>query len=299
MRLAQRLLPLAAAAALGGAALVTSAAPAQAAACSTTNGVTVVVQSAAGTSVRCASGDPASAWAALQSVGHALTPVQRFPDALCRIDGYPASDACINMPPASAYWSFWHAPSGGSWTYSQIGIKGWNPKPGSSVGFRFGSGSKPSVAPATVSAPAPTTAAPKPTTAAPRPTSTPRRTTTAPRSTTSTRGTTAPSTTTRSSTSAPSAPGRPVASSPGSPTAPATLPPSSAAPSPSTSATPSTTTTEASSPTPEATPTDIVAAPQRQDTGTSGTGRLVGGGALLAGLAAAVATVAVRRRTLG
>ena len=59
------------------------------------------------------------------------------------------------------------------------------------------------------------------------------------------------------------------------------------------------TTTEASSPTPEATPTDIVAAPQRQDTGTSGTGRLVGGGALLAGLAAAVATVAVRRRTLG
>lgn len=309
MRVGQRLLGLAATVALGGSALVAAAAPAQAAACSGTNGVTVVVQSSEGTSVRCASGDPSSAWAALQGAGHGLTPVARFPDAVCRIDGFPASDPCINMPPASAYWSFWHAPSGGSWTYSQIGIKGWDPKPGSSVGFRFGSGSRPSVAPATASAPAPTTAAPrpttaapKPTTAAPKPTSAPRRTTSAPRSTGGATGGTAP-TATRGTTSRPATTPPATARSAAPKAAASATAPSTAATAAAPTATPSAgatapASTNPSTPSPDTTDaTDVVAAPP-QDTGTSGSGRLVGGGALLAGLAAAVAVVAVRRRTL-
>lgn len=295
MRWRQRLLSLAAATSLAGAGLVATAAPSHAAACSSTNGVTVVVQSSSGTSVRCAGGDPSSAWSALQGAGHSLTPVQRFPDALCRIDGYPASDPCVNMPPASAYWSFWHAPSGGSWTYSQVGIKGWNPKPGSSVGFRFGAGSPPSVAPATASAPAPTTAAPKPTTAAPKPTSTPRRTTAAPGATT---GGTSAGTTVRPKAPARSAApaGSATASAPASPgIRPSTAPsPSASAPRAGSTASP----TSSGTPSPEETPGEVVAAPE-QDTGSSGAARLVGGGALLAGLAAAVATVAVRRRSLG
>ncbi|CAN7387354.1 hypothetical protein [Knoellia sp. LjRoot47] len=304
MRLRRRLLSAAAAAALGGAGLVGAAAPSQAAACSSTNGVTVVVQGPNGTQVRCASGDPSSAWGALQAAGFSLKAVQRFPDALCRIDGAPASDPCINMPPASAYWSFWHAPNGGSWTYSQVGIKGWNPKPGSSVGFRFGSGTAPSTAPATVSAPKPTTAAPKPTTATPKPTSTPRRTTSAPRPTTGT-------TTKRGTSSAAPAPARspgaagPTASTPAGPGAtpspsasrPAGPSPSASAPSASTPS-PSASILASETPSPEAAQDDVRAAPE-QDTGSSGAGRLIGGGALLAGVAAAVAAVAVRRRSLG
>lgn len=295
MRFRRRLLSAGAAAALAGAGFVATAAPSRAAACSTTNGVTVVVQGPNGTQVRCASGDPSSAWGALQTAGFSLKAVQRFPDALCRIDGAPASDPCINMPPASAYWSFWHAPNGGSWTYSQVGIKGWNPKPGSSVGFRFGSGTAPSTAPATVSAPKPTTAAPRPTTAAPKPTSKPRRTTSAPGPTTGTttkRGTssTAPAPTRSAGTASPRAS---TPAKPGATASPSVSPsPSASAPSPSVSVLASAT------PSPEATQDDVRAAPE-QDTGSSGSGRLVGGGALLAGVAAAVAAVAVRRRSLG
>ncbi|GAA4125361.1 hypothetical protein GCM10022415_32190 [Knoellia locipacati] len=296
--LLRRLLSLAAATAVGAAALTGAAAPAQAAACSSTSGVTVVVQSSNGTSVRCASGDPGSAWGALQSAGFSLTAVQRFPDALCRIDGFPKSDPCVNMPPASAYWSFWHAPNGGSWTYSQIGIKGWDPKPGSSVGFRFGSGTAPGTQPATVSAPKPTTAAPRPTTAAPKPT--PRRATTAPntpRSTTqapSGRTTAPPATSgaagaTRAPNAAPGTTPTPGAASPTASPTPST--PSSA--SPSATGEPSASASESSSDAVAAGPTD---GRSSDGSGGSGTARLLGGGALLAGLASAVAFVGLRRR---
>ena len=73
---------------------------------SLSSGVTVVIDTGSSISTRCAGGDPASAMSALQTVASVVTP-QRYPGSVvCRIDGYPASDPCIQMPPASAYWSF-------------------------------------------------------------------------------------------------------------------------------------------------------------------------------------------------
>jgi len=82
-----------------------------------------------------------------------------------RINGYPSSDPCVRMPPAGAYWAFFHAKRGGSWVYSSSGVASYDPAPGTVVGFRFGSGQKPRVAP-----PAPTkTSAPAPPTPDGRP----------------------------------------------------------------------------------------------------------------------------------
>ena len=43
-----------------------------------------------------------SAAAQLTDVGHTLTYVQRQPGFVCRVDGAPASDPCVNTPPADA-----------------------------------------------------------------------------------------------------------------------------------------------------------------------------------------------------
>ena len=73
------------------------------------------------------------------------------------------------MPPGDAYWAFFHAKRGGSWVYSSSGVASYDPAPGSVVGFRFGSGQQPGIAPPAAtktSAPTPTktTSKPKPTT---------------------------------------------------------------------------------------------------------------------------------------
>lgn len=164
-----------AATALGWAGLVGAAAPAQAAACSSTDsGVTVVVTFPGGsTSVRCAGGDPDSGASALQGAGFSITQVQTQPGFICRIDGAPASDACVRTPPTSAYWSYWTAQPGGSWSYISTGAFSRNPAPGSVEGWSFGAGAPPAVAPPRIEAPAPpppsTTPAPRPTTSAPAP----------------------------------------------------------------------------------------------------------------------------------
>ncbi|WP_247660672.1 hypothetical protein, partial [Micromonospora sp. D75] len=67
---------------------------------------------------------------------------------VCRINGKPtaATEPCVNTPPATAYWSYWHASSGGSWSYSTSGATGYNPAPGSVEGWSFGAGAPPSIA---------------------------------------------------------------------------------------------------------------------------------------------------------
>lgn len=133
------------------------AAPAaHAAPCGTGDGVTVVVDTGSQVLTRCAPGDPSSAREALGAAGFAITPVARFPGAICRIDGQPASDPCQAMPPASAYWAIFTAPSGGSWSYAQQGAGSLNPAPGTALGFRFGSGQAPRQSPPAAPAPAPT-----------------------------------------------------------------------------------------------------------------------------------------------
>mgnify|MGYP006976762659 CR=1 FL=1 len=126
---------------------------AHASACSGTFGVTVVVDFTAfggGVQVECAPGDPASGLEALQDAGFTVTGTKRWGLAfVCRIDGLPtpATEPCINTPPATAYWSYWHAPSGGSWSYSSSGASSYDPAPGTVEGWSFGAGSAPSTPP--------------------------------------------------------------------------------------------------------------------------------------------------------
>ncbi len=154
---------------------------AQAAACSGSSGVTVVVQFPDGhTEVGCAPGDPSSGYAALTAAGFDYKNVLNS-GFVCRINGQPSTDPCDRTPPASAYWAYFHAKPGGSWSYSTSG-GGYNPKPGTVEGWRFGDGDEPttpppgSVAPTPKPSPTPTASASatrQPSTGtAPRPTST-------------------------------------------------------------------------------------------------------------------------------
>ncbi|CAL9485032.1 hypothetical protein SUDANB95_03097 [Actinosynnema sp. ALI-1.44] len=120
--------------------------PASAAGCS---GVTVVVDfGSLGGGVRtgCAPGDPASGLAALGGAGFAFDLASRQPGFVCRINGAPASDPCVNAAPNTAYWSYWHGTPGGSWSYSSAGASGYDPKPGSVEGWAFGAGGQPGIA---------------------------------------------------------------------------------------------------------------------------------------------------------
>jgi len=102
-------------------------APAQAASCSTAHGVTVVVdfhQLGGGAEAACdAGGGGKAAVTQLTDVGHQLTYVQRQPGFVCRVDGAPASDPCVNTPPSDAYWALWWSDGkSGTWVYSSAGV---------------------------------------------------------------------------------------------------------------------------------------------------------------------------------
>jgi hypothetical protein len=122
--------------------------------CTPTAGVTVIVDFTplGGQVMRgCAPGTPASGLAALQQAGFTVTGTQRYGDAfVCRIDGLPTASqqACVNTPPANAYWAYFHAlPGQTQWTYSTGGAASYQPPPGSIDGWAFGSGGAPSVSP--------------------------------------------------------------------------------------------------------------------------------------------------------
>ncbi len=113
-------------AAAGGLGSFVTPAAASAAACPGSAGVTVVVEYGAlgsGTSTGCAAeGGGQTADRLLKDTGHALTYVQRFPGFVCRIDGLPADDPCVNTPPADAYWGLWWSDGKtGEWSYSSLG----------------------------------------------------------------------------------------------------------------------------------------------------------------------------------
>ena len=260
-----------------------AAAPASAAACSGTSGVTVVVDTGGSTSTRCASGDPSSALKALTGAGFSVTyPQQFYGTVVCRIDGYPESDPCFRMPPGDAYWAFFHAKRGGSWVYSSTGVASYDPSPGTVVGFRFGSGQQPRIAPPAppkTSEPAPTktTSEPDPTTAAPKATTTRTTTTrsTAPRNTASTAAAGGPASPT------------PGASRSASPSASPTGSPSTSA-----SSTPSTNAIGSAS-----TETLAAATTSAEADGSGGPGTLLAGAALLALVAGGAGWAAWKRRS--
>ncbi len=128
---------------------------AEAAACSGTSGVTVVVDYGAlggGVRVACAAGDPSSGLAALSAAGFGYSFVPRQPGLVCQINTKP--DPC-NGAPTNAYWSYWHAVRGGSWSYSTSGAGSYNPRAGTVEGWAFGAGGRPGVAPPAAAAPPP------------------------------------------------------------------------------------------------------------------------------------------------
>ena len=136
--------------------------------CPGTTGVTVVVDYQAlggGVVVRCAPGSPSTGFKALTAAGFTIAEVQNVPGFLCRIDGRPspAQQACINTPPAAAYWSYWHAARGGTWSSSAEGAKTRTPPPGSVEGWSFSDDGSPGEASPPGIAPPPEPATPKPT----------------------------------------------------------------------------------------------------------------------------------------
>lgn len=142
-------------------------APAEAATCGSAHGVTVVVdfhELGGGAQAACdAQGGGKAAVTQLTDVGHRLTYVQRQPGFVCRVDGTPDSDPCVNTPPSDAYWSLWWSDGrSGHWTYSSAGVGSLAVPDGGYVALSWqGSGDKaaPRIAP-TVHASRPPTSAP-------------------------------------------------------------------------------------------------------------------------------------------
>ena len=137
--------------------------------CPDDDGVTVVVdfqRLGATTIVRCAPGSQTrSGLEVLQDAGFQVDGVQRWGEGfVCRIENRPSAtetlsvpgdeqyrEACVDTPPATAFWSYWSADEGGEWRYSQQGIKNSEVGPGGFEGWSFslgtGADSAPRVAP--------------------------------------------------------------------------------------------------------------------------------------------------------
>ena len=212
--------PLAAAIALAAVLFLGSPPPAQAVGlpasrsgyCTTadTNAVTVVIDFGdlgGGTHVFCATGlkSGATGMDALRAAGISVTGTQQNGSGIvCRLQGKPTAsqtiglpgdpgyqEKCVDTPPSGAYWSYWSASAGGSWSYNSRGLLANRVKLGGYEGWSFSHGSRraPGVTPSVHNAPKPTvapkpkpTVKPKPTaTAKPKPTVTakPKPTTTA------------------------------------------------------------------------------------------------------------------------
>lgn len=119
--------------------VIALAAPAQAAACPAGTGVTVVVNSGVG----CDPDGGGRASDNFAAAGHQLRFASRAPGFVCRIDGAPANDPCVEAAPSDAYWGlFWSDGTTGTWTYSSLGVTALKVPKGGSVAFVFQGSSK-------------------------------------------------------------------------------------------------------------------------------------------------------------
>ncbi|MGI9579500.1 MAG: hypothetical protein ACR2OH_14980, partial [Microthrixaceae bacterium] len=120
------------------------AAPARSAAsagpCPDDSGITVVVDPGdlgGPVQVRCVPQSAANGIEALAMADFEVDATVRFSGFVCRIDGRPANDRCVNTPPATAYWSYWVADRGGPWCYSDLGAAVRGPVRGTVEGWSF------------------------------------------------------------------------------------------------------------------------------------------------------------------
>ena len=130
-------------------------APAHAASCSGADGVTVIVDFAelgGGVTAGCADvADGARAAATVQAAGYSLTMATRAAGFVCRVNGAPASDPCVDASPADAYWSVWWADGkGGNWVYSSQGVASLRATSGGYIALAWHQGSGRSQPPSTV-----------------------------------------------------------------------------------------------------------------------------------------------------
>ncbi len=135
--------------------------------CSPSRGVLVVVDFVAfgGALSRGCDATITTGLDALHDAGFATEGTRRDgPGFVCRIAGKPSAgqEPCIVTPPASRYWSYWHANAGDTrWTYSQQGASSYRPRPGSIDAWVYGatdlqgSSGGPDFTPAQIRGPAP------------------------------------------------------------------------------------------------------------------------------------------------
>jgi hypothetical protein len=132
--------------------LPAQAAPRPVAGCTTATGATVIVDFShwGGPLLRACGSTPTSGYTLLNQGGwHTSGTEHDGPGFVCRI-GYtgfrhgaqyptPAEQACVNTPPASAYWTYWvAAPGQDTWSYSQVGAVSYHPAAGSISLWVFG-----------------------------------------------------------------------------------------------------------------------------------------------------------------
>ncbi len=149
--------------------------------CTTTTGVIVAVDFShwGGPVVRGCDATITTGYNALHAAGFTTAGDEHDGTAfICRIndDPPPSEDPCIDTPPSTATWTYWHANAGqGTWSFSSAGAMDYQPLPGSVDAWTFGANSAqdpPAFSPSSVRA---TNVAPSPptTTAAPAPAPTP------------------------------------------------------------------------------------------------------------------------------
>ena len=110
--------------------------------------------------------DGSRAHAILRDAGYTPTMATRQPGFVCRVNGVPTSDPCVDTAPADAYWSVWWADGdGGAWVYSARGVDSLRVPDGGYLALAWHQGSGRSQPPATVPVSRhPRTTAAKPTT---------------------------------------------------------------------------------------------------------------------------------------
>ena len=119
---------------------------------------------------------------ALQSVASVQGTAHDGLSFVCRINSSPGpsqtitlsngdayTEDCVNTPPASAYWSYWKASQGGSWSYSSRGAASSSANIGGYEGWSFSVGGGIGSAPAPRMAPAAWVVIPPPAPPAPPP----------------------------------------------------------------------------------------------------------------------------------
>ncbi|MFJ4793861.1 hypothetical protein [Kitasatospora purpeofusca] len=157
---------------VGAAAGPAAASPLPIEECTTTSGVVLAVDFSkwGGPLLRSCGTTPTTGYVLLNQGGWKTTGTGHDgPAFICRI-GYsgfqggkqfptPDQEKCVLTPPATAYWSYWHAdPGQNDWSYSQLGAMSYQPKPGSVDLWIFGGTNiegtegRPSVSPDTLRA---------------------------------------------------------------------------------------------------------------------------------------------------